>query len=128
MIDNYLDGRLLRMLARRGEGSRNVVTTLVALKQAQGREDPRFRLALPFRLVAIGGIPSMRNLPPPRQRAVSSRIRRKAPSWERPAGTLFGCKGIAFIGRSTENMIVWIRQGFRGGTRLSMCRTSVTFD
>jgi class 3 adenylate cyclase len=39
--------------------AQDIAATLVALKQAQAREDPRFRLALHFGLVAIGGVPSM---------------------------------------------------------------------
>ena len=39
--------------------AKNVAAALDRLKQAQARQEPRFRLALHFGLVAIGGVPSM---------------------------------------------------------------------
>jgi class 3 adenylate cyclase len=41
------------------KAAEDVAPALVALKEAQARHDPRFRLALHFGLVAIGGVPSM---------------------------------------------------------------------
>src|SRR4029077_11794623 len=39
--------------------AKNVAGALNRLKEAQARNQPRFRLALHFGLVAIGGVPSM---------------------------------------------------------------------
>jgi adenylate cyclase len=59
LIDKYLGDGFFAYW-REGENStRNVAAALGKLKEAQQRNQPRFRLALHFGLVAIGGVPSM---------------------------------------------------------------------
>src|SRR6266508_2390478 len=50
---------LSRSLTTDKLATKNVADTLVPLKQAQAKNEPRFRLALHFGPVAIGGVPSM---------------------------------------------------------------------
>jgi len=59
MIDKYLGDGFFAYWRDDEKTAQDIAATLVALKQAQAREDPRFRLALHFGLVAIGGVPSM---------------------------------------------------------------------
>jgi adenylate cyclase len=59
MIDKYLGDGFFAYWRDSGETPRQVVAALDQLKQEQARNKPRFRLALHFGLVAIGGVPSM---------------------------------------------------------------------
>jgi adenylate cyclase len=59
MIDKYLGDGFFAYWRDDEKAAKDVVAALVALKEAQARHDPRFRLALHFGLVAIGGVPSM---------------------------------------------------------------------
>ncbi|MGZ5552566.1 MAG: FHA domain-containing protein [Chthoniobacterales bacterium] len=59
MIDKYLGDGFLAYWREDENAAKNVAATLAELKQAQAKNEPRFRLALHFGLVAIGGVPSM---------------------------------------------------------------------
>jgi adenylate cyclase len=59
MIDKYLGDGFVAYWRDDEEAAEDVAAALVALKEAQARDNPRFRLALHFGLVVIGGIPSM---------------------------------------------------------------------
>jgi adenylate cyclase len=59
MIDKYLgDGFFAYWRGDKGT-AKNVTAALASLKELQARNEPRFRLALHFGFVAIGGVPSM---------------------------------------------------------------------
>jgi adenylate cyclase len=58
-IDKYLGDGFLAYWREDKEATKNVAAALASLKQVQARNKPRFRLALHFGLVAIGGVPSM---------------------------------------------------------------------
>jgi adenylate cyclase len=58
-IDKYLGDGFFAYWREDKVATKNVVHSLAPLKQAQARNEPRFRLALHFGLVAIGGMPSM---------------------------------------------------------------------
>jgi adenylate cyclase len=59
MIDKYLgDGFFAYWRGDKGT-TKNVAGAIGPLKEAQARNEPRFRLALHFGFVAIGGVPSM---------------------------------------------------------------------
>jgi len=59
VIDKYLGDGFFAYWRKGEEATKNVAETIGPLKQAQARNEPRFRLALHFGLVAIGGVPSM---------------------------------------------------------------------
>src|SRR5438105_992839 len=59
MIDKYLGDGFFAYWREDKDATNNVADALVPLKQAQARNEPRFRLALHFGFVAIGGVPSM---------------------------------------------------------------------
>jgi class 3 adenylate cyclase len=59
IIDKYLGDGFFAYWRENENSARNVAATLDRLKQAQARNEPRFRLALHLGLVAIGGMPSM---------------------------------------------------------------------
>jgi len=59
MIDKYLGDGFFAYWREDENSTRNVAAALGNLKQAQDRNEPRFRLALHLGLVAIGGVPSM---------------------------------------------------------------------
>jgi adenylate cyclase len=59
MIDKYLGDGFFAYWRDDENAAKNVAAALDRLKQAQARQEPRFRLALHFGLVAIGGVPSM---------------------------------------------------------------------
>ncbi len=59
MIDKYLGDGFFAYWREDKDATKNVAAALVPLKQAQAKNEPRFRLALHFGLVAIGGMPSM---------------------------------------------------------------------
>src|SRR5438874_1649496 len=59
MINKYLSDGFFAYWRDDEKAAEDVAAALVALKEAQARDNPRFRLALHFGLVAIGGIPSM---------------------------------------------------------------------
>src|SRR6266496_1115827 len=59
MIDKYLGDGFFAYWRDDQNATKNVADTLVPLKQAQAKNEPRFRLALHFGPVAIGGVPSM---------------------------------------------------------------------
>jgi adenylate cyclase len=59
MIDKYLGDGFFAYWREDEKTSQNVATALEQLKTTQARNEPRFRLALHFGLVAIGGVPSM---------------------------------------------------------------------
>ncbi len=59
MIDKYLGDGFLAYWREDENAAKNVAAALGQLKQAQAKNEPRFRLALHFGLVAIGGVPSM---------------------------------------------------------------------
>lgn len=59
MIDKYLGDGFFAYWREDQEASKNVLTALDQLKQAQAKNEPRFRLALHHGLVAIGGVPAM---------------------------------------------------------------------
>jgi adenylate cyclase len=59
MIDKYLGDGFFAFWREDDNAARNVTAALSQLKQAQARNEPRFRLALHHGLVAIGGVPSM---------------------------------------------------------------------
>src|SRR5436309_279054 len=59
VIDKYLGDGFFAYWREDKNSAKNVAATLDWLKKAQARNEPRFRLALHFGLVAIGGMPSM---------------------------------------------------------------------
>ena len=59
MIDKYLGDGFFAYWREDPDATNNVAAALGQLKQAQAKNEPRFRLALHFGLVAIGGVPSM---------------------------------------------------------------------
>ena len=59
IIDKSLGDGFFAYWREDENSARNVAATLDWLKQAQARNEPRFRVALHFGLVAIGGMPSM---------------------------------------------------------------------
>jgi adenylate cyclase len=59
MIDKYLGDGFLAYWRGDQAAAKCVADALIALKKAQAGTDPRFRLALHFGFVAIGGVPSM---------------------------------------------------------------------
>ena len=59
MIDKYLGDGFFAYWREDEHAAKNVAAALDPLKQAQAKNEPRFRLALHFGLVAIGGVPSM---------------------------------------------------------------------
>jgi adenylate cyclase len=59
MIDKYLGDGFFAYWREDENATKNVNDALAPLKQAQARNEPRFRLALHYGLVAIGGVPSM---------------------------------------------------------------------
>jgi adenylate cyclase len=59
MIDKYLGDGFFAYWREEENAAKNVTAALSQLKQAQERLAPRFRLALHFGLVAIGGVPLM---------------------------------------------------------------------
>jgi class 3 adenylate cyclase len=59
MINKYLGDGFLAYWREDEKGAEDVAAGLVALKQAQTRNAPRFRIALHFGLVAVGGMESM---------------------------------------------------------------------
>jgi adenylate cyclase len=59
MIDKYLGDGFFAYWREDENAVKNVAAVLSQLKQAQERHAPRFRLALHFGLVAIGGVPVM---------------------------------------------------------------------
>src|SRR6266481_799284 len=59
MIDKYLGDGFFAYWREDENAAKNVAAALGQLKQAQAKNEPRFRLALHFGLVAIGGVPSM---------------------------------------------------------------------
>src|SRR4051812_1762603 len=58
MIDKYLGDGFLAYWRGDPKTSKDIATALEKLKEAQARNEPRFRLALHFGFVAIGGVPS----------------------------------------------------------------------
>src|SRR5437762_6809563 len=59
MIDKYLGDGFLAYWRGDPKTTKDIAATLAKLKEAQARNEPRFRLALHFGFVAIGGVPSM---------------------------------------------------------------------
>src|ERR1700719_2546133 len=59
MIDKYLGDGFFAYWREDENAAKNIAVALDQLKQAQAKNEPRFRLALHFGLVAIGGVPSM---------------------------------------------------------------------
>jgi adenylate cyclase len=59
MIDKYLGDGFLAYWRGDPKTTKDVADALGKLKQAQAKNEPRFRLALHFGFVAIGGVPSM---------------------------------------------------------------------
>lgn len=59
MIDKYLGDGFFAYWREDPNAAKNVADALNRLKEAQTKAEPRFRLALHFGLVAIGGVPSM---------------------------------------------------------------------
>ena len=59
MIDKYLGDGFFAYWREESNASNNVAAALEQLKEAQAKDSPRFRLALHFGMVAIGGVPSM---------------------------------------------------------------------
>jgi adenylate cyclase len=59
MIDKYLGDGFFAFWRDDDTAAKNVAAAIERLKQAQARNEPRFRLALHVGLVAIGGVPSM---------------------------------------------------------------------
>src|SRR2546430_7163305 len=59
MIDKYLGDGFLAYWRDHKDATNNVADALAPLKLAPVRNEPRFRLALHFGLVAIGGVPTM---------------------------------------------------------------------
>ena len=59
MIDKYLGDGFLAYWRGDPKTTKGVAAALEKLKEAQAKNEPRFRLALHFGFVAIGGVPSM---------------------------------------------------------------------
>jgi adenylate cyclase len=59
LIDKYLGDGFFAYWREGTNTSNKVAATLKELKKEQAKEKPRFRLALHFGMVAIGGVPSM---------------------------------------------------------------------
>jgi adenylate cyclase len=59
MIDKYLGDGFLAYWRDDENIAKDVAVAIEHLKQAQARNEPRFRLAIHYGLVAIGGMPSM---------------------------------------------------------------------
>lgn len=59
VIDKYLGDGFFAYWREDKNTAKNIAAALRKLKEAQARNEPRFRLALHFGLVAIGGVPSM---------------------------------------------------------------------
>jgi len=59
MIDKYLGDGFFAYWREDEEATQHVADALAPLTKAQARNQPRFRLALHFGFVAIGGVPSM---------------------------------------------------------------------
>ena len=59
MINKYLGDGFLAYWCEDEKDAENVAAALVALQQIQARQKPRFRIALHFGLVAVGGMESM---------------------------------------------------------------------
>jgi adenylate cyclase len=59
MIDKYLGDGFFAYWRDDENATKNVAAALAPLKHAQARNEPRFRLALHYGPVAIGGVPSM---------------------------------------------------------------------
>jgi adenylate cyclase len=59
MIDKYLGDGFFAYWREDDNAAKNVAAALDQLKLAQAKNEPRFRLAVHFGLVAIGGVPSM---------------------------------------------------------------------
>jgi adenylate cyclase len=59
MIDKYLGDGFFAYWREDKEATQRVADALAPLKEAQAKNEPRFRLALHYGLVAIGGVPSM---------------------------------------------------------------------
>jgi adenylate cyclase len=59
MIDKYLGDGFFAYWREDENAAKNVAAALDRLRQAQARQEPHFRQALHFGLVAIGGVPSM---------------------------------------------------------------------
>jgi len=59
MIDKYLGDGFLAYWRGDPKTTKDIAATLEKLKMAQAKNEPRFRLALHFGFVAIGGVPSM---------------------------------------------------------------------
>src|SRR5436853_3874504 len=59
MIDKYLGDGFLAYWRQDQNAAKKVASALAQFKPVQAKYEPRFRLALHFGLVAIGGVPSM---------------------------------------------------------------------
>jgi adenylate cyclase len=59
MIDKYLGDGFLAYWRGDQKTTKDVAAAIEKLKEAQAKNEPRFRLALHFGFVAIGGVPSM---------------------------------------------------------------------
>src|SRR5262249_23814482 len=59
MIDKYLGDGFFAYWREDPNAAKNVADALNRLKEAQAKNQPRFRLALHHGLVAVGGVPSM---------------------------------------------------------------------
>ena len=59
MIDKYLGDGFFAYWRENENAAKSVAAAVAQLKQAQAKNEPRFRLALHHGLVAIGGVPSM---------------------------------------------------------------------
>ena len=59
MIDKYLGDGFFAYWREDENAAKNVAAALAQLKQAQAKNEPRFRVALHHGLVVIGGVPSM---------------------------------------------------------------------
>ena len=59
MIDKYLGDGFFAYWREGANTANKVAATLRQLKEEQVKDNPRFRLALHFGMVAIGGVPSM---------------------------------------------------------------------
>ena len=59
MIDKYLGDGFLPYWRGDPNATKDIASALEKLKEAQAKNEPRFRIALHFGFVAIGGVPSM---------------------------------------------------------------------
>jgi adenylate cyclase len=59
MIDKYLGDGFLAYWRGDPKTTKDIAAALGKLKEAQAKNEPRFRLALHFGFVAVGGVPSM---------------------------------------------------------------------